>query len=86
MKHIEGNTPKCYECFYYSEIMSGSSIRGCCNNEYNLTHGINGKIRTKPLIQYFTNWNNFCRQWEDLEDRFSYHDCVTGKYREEKVK
>lgn len=82
MKHKEGNLPKCSECFYYHEKEGNDCLYdGWCTNPYQLSHGINGKLRETPKKRETVRWMWCCRQWEDAEDRFDYYECVTGKYR-----
>ena len=45
----------------------------------------NGKKREKRLVRCQTEWNSWCRYWEDAEDRISYFDYVTGKYRDKNI-
>lgn len=85
MKQIEGNNPMCWSCYYYIEAEGKKEwFDGYCINDYNLTHGINGKLRTKKIARIPERWNDHCRQWEDAETRCTYHDYITGKYREQK--
>lgn len=80
MKAIHGNTPKCRDCFYYDEAPGKKEwYDGFCKNEYQCTHGINGKKLEKPREQYPVRGNDCCRQWEDAEDRISHFDFITGK-------
>lgn len=84
MKHIEGNTPKCWECFFYREKTGNDcSLDGWCLNPFQLSHGINGKLREKPKEKEAVRANNFCRQWEDAETRTNYFDVITGRYKEQ---
>lgn len=81
MKHIEGNSPKCYECYFYTANEGQNKCDGWCSNPYQLNYGINGRKRDKPLDRYAVNKNWCCRQWEDAEERFTHFECVTGTYR-----
>lgn len=86
MKHIEGNSPKCWECYFYTANEEQNRKRdGWCSNPYQLNHGINGKKRDKPLDRYAVNKNWCCRQWEDAEERFTHFECVTGTYRNNSI-
>ena len=56
MKQIEGNSPMCWSCYYYIEAEGKKEwFDGYCINDYNLTHGINGKLRIKRLNTYLSD-------------------------------
>lgn len=84
MKQIEGNSPMCWSCYYYNEAETSKEwYDGYCVNEWQLTHGINGKLRAKKRELEFVRCNWSCRQWEDAETRCTYFDYITGKYKED---
>lgn len=76
MRHRLGNGPKCNECFYYTEKVDHDGCRydGWCTNKHQLTHGINGRKRDKPLERYAVMWNGCCKEWEDAEDRLTRYE------------
>lgn len=79
MKIKEGNCPSCWSCYYYEET---KHQKGLCREEYNCSHGINGKrLKTaRESIPTHSSWH--CSYWEEAETRISHFDYVTGKYKE----
>ena len=84
MKQIEGNSPKCSSCYYFTEKEpnDGCLHDGWCGELHQCMYYGNGKKREKRLVRCQTEWNSWCRYWEDAEDRISYFDYVTGRYRD----
>ena len=81
MRHTLGNEPKCIECFWYREKEAGVQTQydGWCVNPHNLSHGINGRKREKPLEREGVLWNWDCRQWEDAEVRLTHFEVNCRK-------
>lgn len=78
MKHRAGNTPKCNECFWYHEKEGNCIYDGWCTNPYQLSHGINGRLREKPIARIAVRWMWVCRFWKDAEDGTTFYEIVTG--------
>ena len=80
MKHIMGNTPKCYECYFYKDKEQGDYCRydGWCYHPKQCKYGINGRIRREAQSRIPVRRGSECRWWEDAEDRISHFDVMTG--------
>lgn len=80
MKHKMGNSPKCYECKYYTEeedVRTHQTIGYCiCKEE--LRRGINGKVRSNPPERMRTDRNQCCRYWIDAESGHTRFEVLTG--------
>ena len=87
MKQIEGNSPKCSSCYYFTEKEpnDGCMLDGWCVCQHQLVYGVNGKKRSIPLDRMNVRRNGECSWWEDAEDRISHFDYVTGKYRDKNI-
>ena len=83
-----GNTPQCFECFYYAEKEpnDGCLMDGWCTCPHQLKYGANGHKRAIPLKRMNTRANYECGWWEDAETRDSHFDVVTGKVRQKFVR
>lgn len=83
MKHIKGNSPKCYECKFYikEEDLRTKKEIGYCTCKQHLRLDINGKVRRNPPERQKTGWNDCCKFWEDAESGYSHFEVTTG-YRE----
>lgn len=83
MKHTKGNSPKCYECGFYTEEedIRTKKTTGYCTCKNYLRLGINGKIINNPPDRKKTNWYNCCKFWEDAESGYTKFEVLTG-YRE----
>ena len=81
MKHTKGNTPKCYECYFYEDKEPGDWCRldGWCRNPYQCTHIANGKRRTAPVLRVPVMRGHECYYWEDAENRLTHFEVMTGK-------
>lgn len=66
MKHKAGNTPACYECFFFRETEEGERNQkdGWCYNKTQCATGANGRKRSRPPEREPVNYNNSCRSWE----------------------
>ena len=82
MRHKMGNSPKCYECYFYQQKSAEDKTcrgDGWCANPYEISHGINGRKRERPLERVDTCWNDFCDHWEDAECRATRFEVLTRK-------
>lgn len=81
MRHKKGNSPKCSECFFYSEKKEGENNRfdGWCTCPRQLNYGINGRKRETPLEKMPVRAQGECTWWEDAEDRTSHYEVTTGR-------
>ena len=80
MRHRLGNgQPHCKDCFWYEENKQNGTkfLDGWCKNEYERTHGINGRKREPRDVAVRWMWN--CSQWEDAEDRLTKYEVMTGR-------
>lgn len=80
MKHIKGNSPKCYECGFYTEeedVRTKKAV-GYCTCKQHLRLGINGRARNNPPERQKVERNNYCKFWEDAESGYTYFEVVTG--------
>ena len=84
MKHKAGNTPACYECFFFRETEEGERNQkdGWCYNKTQCATGANGRKRSRPPEREPVNYNNSCRSWEDAEDRITHYEATTRKAEE----
>lgn len=80
MKHKKGNSPKCYECKYYTEEEDARTKQtvGYCICEQHLRLGINGKVREKPPKREKVERNNSCKFWIDAESGYTIFEVLTG--------
>ena len=69
MKHIMGNSPKCYECKHWKkkEASEKSRKEGWCYNKKANSIGINGHKREHVPERLPTNQGDSCSWWEDAE-------------------
>lgn len=75
MRHRLGNSPKCKDCFFYQEKSPedvNNQHDGWCPKGLR----INGK---KVNDRAKVDWNHFCDDWEDAEERLTYYEVVTLK-------
>lgn len=53
MKHMKGNSPKCYECGFYTEkedVRTKKAV-GYCTCKQHLRLGVNGRVRNFGKMQ-----------------------------------
>lgn len=83
MKHIKGNSPKCYECGFYTEEEDVRTKKktGYCTCKNYLRLGVNGKVISNPPERKKTQWHSCCKFWEDAESGYTKFEILTG-YRE----
>jgi len=80
MKHIMGNSPKCYECKYYVEeedVRTKQAI-GYCTCKQHLRLGINGRVVPNPPERIKIRRNHCCKFWEDAESGYTHFEVMTG--------
>lgn len=80
MKHKMGNSPKCYECKFYTEeedVRTHQQI-GYCSCKEHLRQGINGKVITNPPERKRTDSFLCCRYWVDAESGHTKFEVLTG--------
>lgn len=75
MRHKIGNSPKCKDCYYYTEKTEHDNCRhdGWCSN-WHYDHG--RKVSDKP---HAVMWHECCSWWEDAEDRLTHYEVVMRK-------
>lgn len=80
MKHKMGNSPKCYECKFYTEeedVRTKQTV-GYCNCKRYLRLGVNGKVRENPPERKQVTGNNCCKFWIDAESGHTKFEVLTG--------
>ena len=82
MKHIRGNTPKCWSCKYYTEEIAEKLTTGndgwCINKDY-LRTGINGrKIKNPQPHTQKRKYDHACEYWIDAESGYTRFEVLTG--------
>ena len=80
MKHKLGNSPKCYECKFFTEEEDVRTKRviGYCICREHLRLGVNGKIKRKPPEYMSTERNSCCKFWIDAESGYTKFEVLTG--------
>ena len=82
MKHIMGNTPKCYECRWYREKEDGEQNKrdGWCTCKKALRTNAIGQKRENPPEREPVMQNDECSWWEDAEFPYINHfEAMTRK-------
>lgn len=86
MKHIMGNTPKCWECRHFQEMEKSQKLYldGWCYEPK--AQGVNGKMPKHPSERAAVhhNWNG-CRWWIDAESGHTRYEVLTGAYKQNPV-
>ena len=74
MKHTPGYTPRCDECYYYTEKNADDEYPkdGWCSK------GL--YINNKKRLDGWSVWRFWnCERWEDADDRVTIYELLTGK-------
>ena len=82
MKHIMGNSPKCYECKYYLEAIEPERRKGAdgwCTCREHLRVGVNGHKRERVPEKEAVMWNSCCSWWTDAESGLTRYEVVCRK-------
>lgn len=88
MSYIRGNTPKCFDCKFYTETVPDPepkqpNMTGWCLCKRELAHGINGHRLRKPLKRRQVHRNyGACKSWIDPETGMTRYEALTGNKEE----
>ena len=88
MSYIRGNTPKCFDCKYYTETVPDPepkqpNMTGWCLCKYELARGINGhKLKKPPKRRQMCGRVSACKSWIDGATGMTRYEAVTGKKEE----